>query len=47
MEWAQVGDWLKANGGTGAALVGSLLAGLFEGRLMIPGHLSAATRTNH
>lgn len=31
MEWAQVGDWLKTNGGTGAALVGSLLAGNIPG----------------
>lgn len=31
MEWAQVGDWLKANGGTGAALIGSLLTGNIPG----------------
>lgn len=29
--WAEVGDWLKANGGTGAALVGSLLVGNVPG----------------
>jgi len=27
MDWKQVGDWLKANAGAGAALVGSLLTG--------------------
>lgn len=27
MDWNNVGDWLKANAGTGAALVGSLLTG--------------------
>lgn len=27
MEWSQVGEWLKGNAGTGAALVGSLLTG--------------------
>jgi hypothetical protein len=27
MEWKDVGDWLKANGGTGAALIGALLTG--------------------
>ncbi|MDX1479266.1 MAG: hypothetical protein R3301_16235 [Saprospiraceae bacterium] len=27
MSWSDVGDWLKANAGTGAALVGSLLTG--------------------
>lgn len=27
MDWNSVGDWLKANAGTGAALVGSLLTG--------------------
>lgn len=27
MEWRDVGDWLKSNAGTGAALVGSLLTG--------------------
>lgn len=27
MSWATVGDWLKGNAGTGAALVGSLLTG--------------------
>lgn len=27
MDWSSVGDWLKANAGSGAALVGSLLTG--------------------
>jgi hypothetical protein len=27
MSWSKVGDWLKGNAGTGAALVGSLLTG--------------------
>ena len=27
MQWTDVGDWLKANGGTGAALIGALLVG--------------------
>lgn len=27
MDWSGVGDWLKGNAGTGAALVGSLLTG--------------------
>ena len=27
MDWKEVGDWLKDNAGTGAALVGSLLTG--------------------
>ena len=31
MTWGAVGDWLKSNGGTGAALVGSLLAGNVPG----------------
>lgn len=30
-KWAQVGDWIKANAGPGAALVGSLLAGNVPG----------------
>lgn len=31
MDWKGVGDWLKGNAGTGAALVGSLLAGNVPG----------------
>ena len=31
MEWSDVGDWLKSNAGTGAALVGSLLTGNVPG----------------
>jgi hypothetical protein len=27
MKWGDVGDWLQANGGTGASLIGSLLVG--------------------
>lgn len=32
-KWAQVGDWLKNNAGTGAALVGSLLTGNVPGAI--------------
>lgn len=31
MNWSDVGDWLKGNAGTGAALVGSLLTGNIPG----------------
>jgi hypothetical protein len=31
MNWADVGGWLKSNGGSGAALVGSLLTGNIPG----------------
>jgi hypothetical protein len=31
MDWSTVGEWLKANAGTGAALVGSLLTGNVPG----------------
>jgi hypothetical protein len=31
MDWKDVGDWLKGNAGTGAALVGSLLTGNIPG----------------
>lgn len=31
MDWKDVGDWLKTNAGTGAALVGSLLTGNVPG----------------
>lgn len=31
MDWKDVGDWLKSNAGTGAALVGSLLTGNIPG----------------
>jgi len=31
MSWEKVGDWLKTNAGTGAALVGSLLTGNVPG----------------
>ena len=31
MQWTDVGDWLKANGGTGAALIGALLTGNIPG----------------
>lgn len=33
MEWTAVGDWLKSNAGTGAALVGSLLTGNLPGAI--------------
>lgn len=33
MKWADVGDWLKANAGPGAALVGSLLTGNLNGAI--------------
>ena len=31
MEWKDIGNWLKSNAGTGAALVGSLLTGNIPG----------------
>lgn len=31
MNWSDVGDWIKSNAGTGAALVGSLLTGNVPG----------------
>ena len=31
MDWREVGEWLKSNAGTGAALVGSLLTGNIPG----------------
>lgn len=37
MEWKDVGNWIKANAGPGAALVGSLLTG------NIPGAVAAGT----
>lgn len=30
-DWSEVGEWLKANAGTGAALIGSLLSGNLPG----------------
>lgn len=33
MNWTDVGDWLKGNAGTGAALVGSLLTGNLPGAI--------------
>lgn len=33
MDWKDVGDWLKQNAGTGAALVGSLLTGNVPGAI--------------
>jgi hypothetical protein len=33
MEWKEVGDWIKGNAGTGAALVGSLLTGNIPGAI--------------
>jgi hypothetical protein len=33
MQWSDVGQWLKANAGTGAALVGSLLTGNVPGAI--------------
>jgi len=33
MSWKEVGDWLKANAGSGAALVGSLLTGNVPGAI--------------
>jgi hypothetical protein len=47
MEWSQVGDWLKTNAGTGAALVGSLLTGNVHGAVAAGVALvSSATGTN-
>ena len=34
MNWSDVGDWLKANGGGVAGLVGSLIAGNMPGAVM-------------
>ena len=33
MSWSEVGSWIKKNGGTGAALVGSLLTGNVPGAI--------------
>lgn len=47
MEWSNVGDWLKTNAGTGAALVGSLLTGNVPGAVAAGIALvSGATGTN-
>jgi len=48
MKWSDVGDWLKSNGGTGAALVGSLLTGNIHGAVaagvaLVTGASGAAT----
>lgn len=45
--WAKVGNWLKGNAGTGAALVGSLLTGNVPGAVAAGVALvSSATGTN-
>lgn len=47
MNWNEVGDWLKKNAGTGAALVGSLLTGNVPGAVAAGVSLvSSATGTN-
>jgi hypothetical protein len=48
MEWSSVGEWLKSNAGTGAALVGSLLTGNVPGAVAAGVALvSGATGTNN
>ena len=47
MNWSGVGDWLKKNAGTGAALVGSLLTGNIPGAVAAGVSLvGSATGTN-
>lgn len=47
MDWSDVGNWLKSNAGTGAALVGSLLTGNVPGAVAAGISLvSGATGTN-
>lgn len=47
MDWKEVGNWLKENAGTGAALVGSLLVGNVQGAIAAGVSLvSSATGTN-
>ena len=47
MDWKNVGDWIKGNAGTGAALVGSLLTGNVPGAVAAGISLvSGATGTN-
>lgn len=47
MNWSDVGEWVKANAGTGAALVGSLLTGNVPGAVAAGVSLvSSATGTN-
>lgn len=47
MSWSKVGDWLKDNAGTGAALVGSLLTGNVPSAIAAGVSLvSGATGTN-
>lgn len=46
-KWAEVGEWVKRNAGTGAALVGSLLTGNVPGAVAAGVSLvSSATGTN-
>jgi len=48
MNWSDVGDWLKGNAGTGAALVGSLITGNIHGAVAAGVALvSSATGTNN
>lgn len=48
MEWSKVGEWLKGNAGTGAALVGSLLTGNLSGAVAAGVSLvSSATGTTN
>lgn len=47
MDWKVVGEWLRQNAGTGAALVGSLVAGNYPGAVAAGISLvSSATGTN-
>jgi hypothetical protein len=47
MKWSDVGEWLKGNAGTGAALVGSLLTGNIPGAVAAGVSLvSSATGSN-
>ena len=47
MDWSKVGEWIKGNAGTGAALVGSLLTGNVPGAVAAGIALvSGATGTN-
>ena len=47
MDWSSVGDWIKANAGSGASLVGSLLTGNIPGAIAAGVSLvSSATGTS-
>ena len=48
MDWSSVGDWIKGNAGSGAALVGSLLTGNIPGAVAAGMSLvSGATGTDN